>query len=74
MQNSLGTLHDAEARGDFFRDIAEARPAAVPPDGAGSAALSLAESPTDDGRLLKQAGAARGKIAKIEAKDIFARA
>ncbi len=74
LQNSLGTLHDAEARGDFFRDIAEAPPAAVPPDGAGSAALSLAESPTDDARLLKQAGAARGKIAKIEAKDIFARA
>src|SRR5439155_13130789 len=44
MQTSLGTLHDAEARGDFFRDIAEAPPASTPPDGAASAAQSLAEA------------------------------
>ena len=73
MQTSLGTLHDAEARGEFFRDIAEAPPAATPPDGAASAALSLAELSAEDADLLRQAASARGKIAKIGPKDMFAR-
>jgi triphosphatase len=73
MQTSLGTLHDAEARGEFFRHIAEVPPASTPPDGSASAALSLAAAPTKDADLLRQAASARGKIARIEAKDIFAR-
>jgi triphosphatase len=72
MQTSLGTLHDAEARGEFFRDIAEAPPAAIPPNGAASAALSLAETSAEDADLLRQAASARGKIAKIRPKDMFA--
>jgi CHAD domain-containing protein len=74
MQTSLGTLHDAEARGDFFRDIAEAPPAMTAPDGAGSAAHSLSEASVENGDLLRQAASARGKIAKIAPKDMFARA
>jgi triphosphatase len=73
MQTSLGTLHDAEARGEFFRDIAEAPSAAMPHDGAGPAALSLAETSAADADLLRRAASARGKIAKIGIKDIFAR-
>jgi CHAD domain-containing protein len=73
MQTSLGTLHDAEARGEFFRHIAEVPPALTPPDGSASAALSLAAAPTEDADLLRQAASARGKIAKIEPKDMFAR-
>jgi CHAD domain-containing protein len=74
MQTSLGTLHDAEARLDFFRDIAEAPPAGSAPSGAASAALSLAEISPKDAGLLCQAVSARGKIARIDAKDMFARA
>ena len=73
MQTSLGTLHDAEARGEFFRDIAEAPSAAMPHDGAGPAALSLAATSAADADLLRRAASARGKIAKIGIKDIFAR-
>ncbi|MEA2842287.1 MAG: hypothetical protein QOF41_3617 [Methylobacteriaceae bacterium] len=73
MQTSLGTLHDAEARGDFLRDIAEAPPAAIPPNGAQSAAQSLSEASVENGDLLRQAASARGKIAKIAPKDMFAR-
>jgi triphosphatase len=73
MQTSLGTLHDAEARRDFFRDIAEGPPAATPPDGAASAALSLAHTSGEDADLLRQAASARQKIAKIGPKDMFAR-
>ena len=72
MQTSLGTLHDTEARGDFFRNIAEAPPALTPPDGAASAASSLAHTTGEDADLLRQAASARGKIAKIHAEDIFA--
>jgi triphosphatase len=72
MQTSLGTLHDAEAHGEFFRDIAEAPPALTPPDGAASAAQSLAEVPAENADLLRQAASARGKIAKIGPKDMFA--
>jgi len=72
MQTSLGTLHDAEARGDFFRDIAEAPPALTPQDGAASAALSLAETSAEDADLLREAASACGKIAKIGPKDMFA--
>jgi CHAD domain-containing protein len=72
MQTSLGTLHDAEARGDFFRDIAEVPPALTPPDGAASAAQSLAEVSADEANLLRQAAHARGKIAKIGPKHMFA--
>jgi triphosphatase len=73
MQTSLGTLHDAEARGDFFRDIAEVPPVLTPANGAASAAISLAEVSAEDSDLLRQAAAARSKIAKIGPKDIFAR-
>jgi inorganic triphosphatase YgiF len=73
MQTSLGTLHDAEARGEFFRHIADVPPALAPPDGSASAALSLAATSAEDADLLRQATNARGKIAKIEAKDMFAR-
>jgi inorganic triphosphatase YgiF len=72
MQTSLGTLHDAEARGDFFHDIAEMPPALTPPDGAASAAVALSEVSADDAHLLRQAAVARGKIAKIGPKDMFA--
>jgi CHAD domain-containing protein len=72
MQTSLGTLHDAEARGDFFRDIAEVPPALTPPDGAASAAVALSEVSADDAHLLRQAAAARARIADIEPKDMFA--
>jgi inorganic triphosphatase YgiF len=73
MQTSLGTLHDAEARGDFFRSISEAPPATIPADGAASAAQSLSEASADDAHLLRQAASARAKIAKIAPKDMFAR-
>jgi inorganic triphosphatase YgiF len=72
MQTSLGTLHDAEARGEFFRDIAEVPPAATPSDGAASAAVSLAERSVEEADLLRHAASARGKIAKIGPKDMFA--
>jgi hypothetical protein len=35
--------------------------------------LSLAATPAEDADLLRQAASARGKIARIEAKDMFAR-
>jgi CHAD domain-containing protein len=73
MQTSLGTLHDREARGDFFRDIAEMPPALTSANGAASAAISLAEVSAEDSNLLCQAAAARRKIAKIGPKNIFAR-
>jgi CHAD domain-containing protein len=73
MQTSLGTLHDAETRGEFFRDIAEVPTALTPPDGAASAALSLAETSAEDADLLRQAASARGKIAKIAPKHMFGR-
>jgi CHAD domain-containing protein len=73
MQTSLGTLHDAEARGEFFRHIAEVPSGLTPLDGGASAAQSSAEVSPDDAVLLRQAAAARGKIAKIAARDIFAR-
>ncbi|MBV8850751.1 MAG: CHAD domain-containing protein [Methylobacteriaceae bacterium] len=72
MQTSLGTLHDAEARGDFFRDIADVPPAATSPDDAASAALSMVEISAKETELLRQAAAARGKLAKIGPKDMFA--
>jgi inorganic triphosphatase YgiF len=73
MQTSLGTLHDAEARGDFFRHIAEVPPAMNPADAAASAAQSLSEVSAEDAELLRQAASARRKIAKIAPKDMFAR-
>jgi triphosphatase len=74
MQASLGTLHDAEARGEFFRDIAQSPTPGAPPDGAVSAALSLVETSTPDAHLLRQAASARSKIAKIRPKHMFERA
>jgi triphosphatase len=74
MQTSLGTLHDAEVRGEFFRDIAEAPPALTPPNGAASAAMALSGVSAERADLLRQAALARGKIAKIGPKDMFARA
>ncbi|MBV9396049.1 MAG: CHAD domain-containing protein [Methylobacteriaceae bacterium] len=73
LQTSLGTLHDAEARREFFRDVAEAPPAGSASRGAASAALSPAESSPKQAGLLRQAASARGKIAKIEPKHMFAR-
>jgi len=73
MQTSLGTLHDAEARGEFFRDIAEVPPAATPPDGAASAAQALAVNSAADADLLRQATSARRKIARTDPRDMFAR-
>ncbi|MBV9065029.1 MAG: hypothetical protein JO004_04580 [Methylobacteriaceae bacterium] len=73
MQTSLGTLHDAETRGDFFGSIAEISPAATPPQGTASAALSLAQTSAEHAILLDQAASARDKIAKIRAKDMFVR-
>ncbi|GAC1331006.1 MAG: inorganic triphosphatase [Beijerinckiaceae bacterium] len=74
LQTSLGTLHDAEARGDFFREIAEVPPGLTPPDGSASAAVALAETRTNDAELLRQASAAYAKLAKIGTRDIFVRA
>jgi triphosphatase len=74
MQTSLGTLHDAETRGDFFRGIGGVPPALTPPDGSASAAVGLSEVSPDDAGLLRQAASARGKIARIGPKDMFARA
>lgn len=74
MQTSLGTLHDGEARLEFFRGVAEAPSAAAAPNAAASAALSLAEISPKHAGLLRQAASARGKIARIELKDLFARA
>jgi inorganic triphosphatase YgiF len=72
MQTSLGTLRDAEARGDFFRAIAEVRPASTLPDGVGSAGQSLAQGHADVANLLREATAARDKIAEINTKHMFA--
>jgi CHAD domain-containing protein len=72
MQTSLGTLRDAEARGDFFRAITEVPPALIPLDRVRSAAQSLAEGPADASDLLREATAARDKIAKINPKHMFA--
>jgi hypothetical protein len=50
-------------------------PAALtPPDGSASAAVALAEVSPDDAGLLRQAASARGRIARIGPKDMFARA
>jgi triphosphatase len=73
LQASLGTLHDAEGRGEFFRQIGEAPPAAIPPNGAASAALPASEVSADRAGLLRDATSARRKIAKIAVRDMFAR-
>ena len=71
MQTSLGTLHDAEARVEFFRHIAQVPPALTPPNGAASAAL--AEISRGDADLLRQAASACRKIAKTNPKRMFPR-
>jgi inorganic triphosphatase YgiF len=73
MQTSLGTLHDAVARVEFFRDLAGAPSPVGPHDGAEAAAFSLPEIARKHPDLLRQAASARGKIAKIGPKDMLAR-
>jgi triphosphatase len=72
LQSSLGALHDTEARATFFRQIAEVPPASTPPNGAATAALSLANAAADDADLLCKAIAAYDKLKEIKVRDIFA--